>query len=128
MKRYWLLAALMLLSPSAYADSISFLVGGHRIHVEASRYCRSPSCASVSISGIHRSRDRYDDDDRYEDDRIDSPPVKPQPAPPTVAPPAPADCSREARAVQRHRPCTSRPLPPRQLLLRRRRDRSRRQC
>ena len=88
MKRYWLLAALMLLSPSAYADSISFVVGGHRIHVEASRHCRSPSCASVSISGIHRSRDRYDDDDRYEDDRIDSPPVKPQPAPPTAAPPA----------------------------------------
>jgi len=83
MKRYWLLAALMLLSPSAYADSISFLVGGHRIHVEASRYCRSPSCASVSISGIHSSRDRYDDDDR-----IESPPVKPQPAPPTAAPPA----------------------------------------
>ena len=83
MKRYWLLAALMLLSPSAYADSISFVVGGRRIHVEASRYCRSPSCASVSISGIHRSRDRYDDDDR-----IESPPVKPQPAPPTAAPPA----------------------------------------
>jgi hypothetical protein len=99
MKRYWLLAALMLLSPSAYADSISFVVGGRRIHVEASRYCRSPSCASVSISGIHRSRDRYDDDDRYEDDRIDSPPVKPQPAPPTVAPPAPPANSPPARPL-----------------------------
>src|SRR4029079_19755230 len=97
MKRYWLLAALMLLSPSAYADSSSFVVGGHRIHVEASRHCRSPSCASVSISGIHRSRDRYDDDDRYEDDGIDSPPVKPQPAPPTVAPPAPPANSPPAR-------------------------------
>src|SRR6476660_9929335 len=83
MKRYWLLAALMLLSPSAYADSISFVVGGRRVHIEAYRHCRSPSCASVSISGIHRSRDRYDDDDR-----IESPPVKPQPAPPTAAPPA----------------------------------------
>ena len=31
MKRYWLLAALMLFSPSAYADSISFFIGGHRI-------------------------------------------------------------------------------------------------
>jgi hypothetical protein len=88
MKRYWLLAALMLLSPSAYADSISFVVGGHRVHIEASRHCRSPSCASVSISGVYRSRDRYDDDDRYEDDRVDSPPVKPAPAPPAVAPPA----------------------------------------
>ena len=99
MKRYWLLAALMLLSPSAYADSISFVVGGHRIHVEASRHCRSPSCASVSVSGIYRSRDRYDDDDRYEDDRIDSPPVKPQPAPPTVAPPAPPANSPPARPL-----------------------------
>ena len=99
MKRYWLLAALMLLSPSAYADSISFVVGGRRVHIEAYRHCRSPSCASVSISGIHRSRDRYDDDDRYEDDRIDSPPVKPQPAPPTVAPPAPPANSPPARPL-----------------------------
>jgi hypothetical protein len=90
MKRYCLLAVLILLSPSAYAgNSISFVVGGHRIHIEASRHCRSTSCASVSISGIYRSRDRYDDDDRYEDDRIDNGPAKPQPAPPTIAPSAP---------------------------------------
>jgi hypothetical protein len=89
MKRYWLLAVLMLLSRSAYADSISFTVGGHRVHIEASRHCRSTSCASVSISGVYRSRDRYDDDDRYEDDRAADGPVKPQPAPPTMAPSAP---------------------------------------
>ena len=88
MQRYCLLVVLMLLSPSAYADSISFRVGGHRVHIEASRHCRSPSCASVSVSGIYRSRDRYDDDDRYEDDRIDNAPVKPQPAPQTITPPA----------------------------------------
>ena len=71
MKRYCLLAMLMLFSPSAHAgNSISFSVGGHRIHIEASPHCRSTSCASVSISGIYRSRDRYDDDDRYEDDRV----------------------------------------------------------
>jgi uncharacterized protein (DUF2147 family) len=89
MKRHCLIAMLMLLSPSAYAgNSISFVVGGHRVHIEASPHCRSTSCASVSISGIYRSRDRYDDDDRYEDDRVDNTPVKPQPAPPTNAPPA----------------------------------------
>lgn len=89
MKRYCLLAALMLLSPSAYAgNSVSFVIGGHRIHIEAPRYCRSPSCVSVSTSGIYRKRDRYDDEDRYEDDR-DNTPVKPQPAPPAVAPSAP---------------------------------------
>lgn len=90
MKRYSVLAVLMLLSPSAYADSISFSVGGRRIHIEAPRYCRSTSCASVSVSGGYRSRNRYDDDDRYQDDRIDNVPVKPQPAPApqTITPPA----------------------------------------
>ena len=97
MLRHCLLAALILLSPSAYADSISFRVGGHRVHIEASRHCRSPSCATVSVSGIYRSRardDRYDGgdryrDDRYEDGRFDSPPLKPQTPPPAVAPSAP---------------------------------------
>src|SRR5436305_2079782 len=89
MKSFCLLAALMLLSPSAYAgSSISFTVGGHRVHIEASRHCRSTSCASVSISGVYRSRDRYDDDDRYEDDRFADEPVKPQPTPPAIASPA----------------------------------------
>ena len=63
MKRWCCLAALMLLSPSAYAGSgISFEVGGHRIHVEASRYCRSISCASVSITGVAERRRARDDD------------------------------------------------------------------
>jgi hypothetical protein len=89
LKNFCLLAALMLLSPSAYAgNSISFTVGGHRVHIEASRHCRSTSCASVSISGVYRSRDRYDDDDRYEDGRFADEPVKPQPTPPAIAPPA----------------------------------------
>ena len=68
MTRFCFLVALMLLSSSAYAgDSFSFVVGGRRIHIDASRHCRSTSCASVSVS---RNRDRYDDDDR-EDDRDD---------------------------------------------------------
>ena len=83
MKRFCLLAALILISPSAYAgSSISFSVGGHRVHVEASRYCRSTSCASVSVSGLYdsrRKRDRFEDDDRDQ-----AAPVK---AVPTVAPP-----------------------------------------
>src|SRR5882672_236403 len=90
MKRYCLLAVLMLLSPSAFAgNSISFTIGGHRVHIEASRHCRSTSCASVSISGVYRSRGRYDGDDRYEDDRVGNTPVKPQPAPQITTPPAP---------------------------------------
>jgi hypothetical protein len=86
MKRIYLLAGLMALSSSAHAgSSISFSVGGHRIHIEASPHCRSTSCASVSVSGIYdsrRKRDRFDDDDAA--------PVKPaSPAPQNVSPPPP---------------------------------------
>ena len=65
MKRLLSFAVLMLLSPSAYAgDSFSFVVGGHRIHIEAPSHCDSPSCVSISIPGIYQThgRDRYRDD------------------------------------------------------------------
>jgi uncharacterized protein (DUF2147 family) len=82
MKRLYFLAALMAFSPSAHAgSSISFSVGGHRIHIEASSHCRSTSCASVSVDS-RRKGDRFDDDSAA--------PVKPAPAAPqTVTPPAP---------------------------------------
>src|SRR5256885_3176163 len=84
MKRFYFLAALMVLSPSAHAgNSISFSVGGHRIHIESSTHCRSTSCASVSVSGIGRKRDRYDDD------RVVAEPVKTPPPATAVAPPPP---------------------------------------
>jgi uncharacterized protein DUF2147 len=86
MKRIYWLAALLALSPPAHAgSSISFSVGGHRIHIEASSHCRSTSCASVSVSGIYDSRRKRD---RFEDD--DAQPAKPaSPAPQMIAPPAP---------------------------------------
>ena len=85
MKRVFIIAVLMAFSPSAYAgSSISFSVGGHRIHIEAPSHCRSASCASVSVSGLYdsrRKRDRFDDDDAT--------PAKPfLPAPTAVSPPA----------------------------------------
>ena len=88
MKRFCFLAVLMTLSSSAYAGrSISFSVGGHRVHIESSRHCRSVSCTSVSISkslGSRRKRDRHDDD------RDAAAPAKPAPsAPQTISPPAP---------------------------------------
>jgi hypothetical protein len=81
MKRLCCLVVLTLLSSSAFADSISFSVGGHRIRIEAPRNCRSSSCASVSVSGLFESRhrrDRFDDDDRD---------VAPPPAPAQASPP-----------------------------------------
>ena len=68
MKRFCFLVVLMALSSSAYAGStLSFVVGGHRIRIEAPRHCNSPSCVSISIPGIYQSRrwrDRDGDDDR----------------------------------------------------------------
>ncbi len=70
MKRFVFLAALMLLSSSADAGSFSFVVGGHRVRLEAPRYCRSLSCVSLSVPGIYAARhgrDRYDDVDAVPD-------------------------------------------------------------
>src|SRR5216684_2815810 len=89
MRRFWLLTVLMVLSPPACAGSFSFSIGGHRIHVESSRYCRSTSCASVSISGIsqsRRNRDRYDDDDRDTVEPVKAPAAPTQAVSPAVAP------------------------------------------
>jgi uncharacterized protein (DUF2147 family) len=65
MNRFFYLVVPMLLSSSAHAgNSLSFSIGGHRIHIESPRHCRSVSCLSVSIPGIYetrRWRDRYDD-------------------------------------------------------------------
>src|SRR5436853_7596961 len=109
MKRIYLLAVLMALSPSARAgSSISFTVGGHRIHVEASRHCRSTSCASVSVSGIYdsrRKRDRFDDDDTTpvkpasSAPQLISPPPASVPPAPTVIVPAPPAVYKPAAAA-----------------------------
>lgn len=65
MKAIAFLMMLTALSSPAYArDSYSFVVNGHRIHVEASLHCRSLSCVSVSIPGIgswHRGHRDADD-------------------------------------------------------------------
>src|SRR6185437_178824 len=67
MKRFCALAVLMLLgSPAEAGDSYSFVIGGHRIHIERPRHCNSASCVSVSIPGVYEKRARrdcYDDDD-----------------------------------------------------------------
>ena len=96
MKRIFWLAALLALSPPAYAGSISFTVGGHRIHIEAPRHCRSTSC--VSVSGYDSRRKRFDDD-----------PSPAQPATPTIAPLAPANVPPAPTAVVSAPPAVYRP-------------------
>ena len=59
--RFFYLIVLMVLSSSAYAGhSFSFVVGRHRVRIEAPRHCHSPSCLSVSIPEIRETLDRYD--------------------------------------------------------------------
>jgi len=59
--RFLYVVVLMVLSSSAYAGhSFSFVVGRHRVRIEAPRHCHSPSCLSVSIPEIRETLDRYD--------------------------------------------------------------------
>jgi uncharacterized protein (DUF2147 family) len=88
MKQFCCLVVLILLSSSAYAgEQVSFVVAGHRIHIEASRSCRSPSCASISISGTFSSRRTRAP--AADDDRATAEPVKARPVV-SSAPAAPA--------------------------------------
>jgi uncharacterized protein (DUF2147 family) len=75
MKRFCFLAVLMALSSSADAGgSISFSVGGRRVHIESSRHCRLGTCVSVS-----RSLDWRHKRDRHDDERDARVPAKPVP-------------------------------------------------
>jgi hypothetical protein len=111
MKRFCALAVLMLLGSPAYAgESFSFVFGGHHIHIETSRNCRSASCVSVSIPGVYEKRarrDRYDDDDTRSTPPaqvaapiVASPsPPQPQSSQPQVAPVACVPAAAPARPV-----------------------------
>jgi hypothetical protein len=86
MKRCCYLLMLMLLSSSAYAgESYSFVVAGHRIHLEAPRGCNSTSCVSVSIPGIYETRRKRDRDD----DGVPQAAPAPAPEPVSIRPGAP---------------------------------------
>jgi hypothetical protein len=97
------LAALIVLgSPVHAADSISLVVGGHRIHIEASRHCNSASRLSVSIPGVYErhGRDRYDAD---RDVTASTPPAPAQTQASAVPPPrnpAPSAVCAPAAPVQ----------------------------
>jgi len=59
--RFCYVIVLIVLSSSAYAgQTFSFVVGRHRVRIEAPRHCHSPSCLSVSIPEIRETLDRYD--------------------------------------------------------------------
>jgi uncharacterized protein (DUF2147 family) len=119
MKRFGFFAALMLLGSPAYAGSYSFVIGGHHIHVEAPRHCRSPSCVSLSapgMSGGHRWRDGDDDVDAAPERASANPPV-PAAAPvqtqAAACPPvAPAPVASVAPPAPLSAPAMVRPVAP----------------
>jgi Uncharacterized protein conserved in bacteria (DUF2147) len=118
-------AALMVLgSPVHAAESISFVIGGHRIRIEAPRHCTSASCVSLSIPGIYerRGRDRMDGGDRHVAAPAAAPvqasaiPPAGKPSTPPVAclPPSPP-VRPVAAAAQMSAPPPQAQIPPPQL-------------
>ncbi len=111
MKRFGFLVVLMVLGSPAHAGSVSFVVSGHRIRIEAPRYCRSPSCVFLSIPGIHHAHRWRDKDDDFD--------AAPEAA--AAKPPAPALASEQASSRPAVPPATKpsieavarvTPLPP----------------
>ena len=87
------IACLMMLtalsSPACARDSYSFVVGGHRIHVEASPHCRSLSCVSVSIPGVGSWHNGHRDADDVA--TVNNPGPAQAPAQPPAQPAQPQD-------------------------------------
>jgi hypothetical protein len=90
--RFFYVAVLTVLSSSAYAGhSFSFVVGGHRVRVEAPRHCYSPSCLTVSIPEIRETLDRYDNTEPAGAAAVATKPLAPAPeavSPRPTVPPA----------------------------------------
>lgn len=82
------LIALLAIAPTAQAGSYSFSIGGHRLHVEAPRNCRSTSCVSISSNRGIRPTEEVDR----------TPAAPPAPAPVVQAPAYPATPVRPAQA------------------------------
>jgi uncharacterized protein (DUF2147 family) len=110
MKRISVALSLMLLSTTAHANGYSFAIGGHFIHIDASRHCRSLSCVSWSDSGTRRSHRDVDEA------AAPAKPVATAPACPPVAAPAAATPAAPETAAPRTAPAPVAPpvpvLPP----------------
>jgi hypothetical protein len=91
MKELVIAAALLMATTSAHAgNSVSFEIGGNKIHIQAPKGCDSLSCVQVTAPGLSGSgfnlknlKSNHDDDDVAQ--RTDPPAPTPAPAPaPTV--------------------------------------------
>ena len=63
MKKFYILAALLLATTSAHAGGISFQYEGKRVTIDAPRGCASLSCINITAPGFNKSNRDDDDDD-----------------------------------------------------------------
>jgi uncharacterized protein (DUF2147 family) len=95
MKKLYILAALMMATTSAHAgNSISFEIGGHKVHIETPRDCDSLSCLKISAPGLSGSdfgfknsksaRNQDNDDAAPPAPKTVTAPVAPAPVPPAA--------------------------------------------
>jgi uncharacterized protein (DUF2147 family) len=63
MKKFYILAALLLATTSAHAGGISFQYEGKRVTIDAPRGCASLSCISITAPGYNKSNRDDDDND-----------------------------------------------------------------
>jgi uncharacterized protein (DUF2147 family) len=95
------LAVLMMLSSSAHAGAISFMVHGHRVRVERPRHCFAVSCLSVTVPGRHGPAgvDRVDDVAAASDVAPTKPASASTSSPPLPSPAAASNSSAPAPAA-----------------------------
>ena len=99
MKKFYIIAALLMATTSAHAGSgISFQINGERIHVEAPRNCNALSCIKITAPGYSGTVGNIDlkgfgsksKDDDFADTTPAKPATVPAPAPVQAAAPQPA--------------------------------------
>ena len=105
MKKLFVIAALLMATTAAHAGhSVSFEIGGHKIHVEAPKDCNKLSCLKVSSPNgtgfdLKGLKSKHSGNDDAVAERADPSPQNAAPAPaPTAAAPQPAAPATTATA------------------------------
>jgi uncharacterized protein (DUF2147 family) len=92
MKKLLVIATLLMATTAAHAgNSVSFEIGGHKIHVEAPKDCNTLSCLKVSSPNgtgfdLKGLKSKHSGDDDAVADRADPAPQNAAPAPAVAAP------------------------------------------
>ena len=96
MKKFYILAALLMATTSAHAGGVTLQINGERIRVESPRNCNALSCIKITAPGYTGTIGNIDfkgiGSKSKDDDVADTTPAKPAPAPApaqaTTPPPA----------------------------------------